>query len=120
MPRVFAATVVRLRYLVVAAWIAAAAATTVYLPGLGNGEPLELGGLIPDDSPAVEAGARSQELFAVPLIADTAVVERDPQGLSAEEQAASSSGPSTPRSRRRAATRSLRAPGPNTKELFPG
>ena len=87
-PRVFATVVVRLRWLVVAAWIAAAVATTVYLPGLGTGEPLELGGLIPDDSPAIEAGARSQELFSVPLTADTAVVERRESGLSTDEQEA--------------------------------
>ena len=61
----------------------------VYLPGLGAGEPLELGGLIPDDSPA-DRGRRSasQQLFSVPLTADTAVVERDPAGFSAEEQEA--------------------------------
>ena len=88
MPRVFASTVVRLRYLVVAAWVAAAVATTVYLPGLGSGAPLELGGLIPDDSPAVEAGARSERLFSVPLTADTAVVERNPDGFSDDEQEA--------------------------------
>ncbi|HSE82366.1 MAG TPA: MMPL family transporter [Gaiellaceae bacterium] len=86
MSRIFSSAVVRLRYLVLAGWIAAAVATTVYLPGLGSGEPLELGGLVPDDSPAVQAGVRSQELFSVPLIADTAVVERDPGGLSADEQ----------------------------------
>jgi RND superfamily putative drug exporter len=68
-------------------WIAAAILVTAYLPGLGSGEPLELGGLIPDDSPALQAGARSQELFPVPLVGDTAVVERDPSGLSEEEQA---------------------------------
>ncbi len=88
MPRVFATVVVRLRWLVIAAWIASAVATTVYLPGLGTGEPLELGGLIPDDSPAIEAGARSQELFSVPLTADTAVVERRESGLSTDEQEA--------------------------------
>jgi RND superfamily putative drug exporter len=86
--RFFASAVVRLRHLLLAGWIAAAVATTLYLPGLGSGEPLELGGLIPDDSPAIEAGARSNELFSVPLIADTAVVERDPGELSAEEQTA--------------------------------
>ena len=79
---------VRLRYLVVAAWIAAAAATTIYLPGLGSGEALELGGLLPEDSPAIDAGERSQRLFDVPLTADTAVVERDPNGFSAETQEA--------------------------------
>ena len=88
MPSAFASILVFLRHLVVVAWIAAAAATAVYLPGLGSGEALELGGLLPEDSPAIEAGERSQELFPVPLTADTAVVERDPEGFSAEAQAA--------------------------------
>ena len=88
MPKAFASVVVWLRYLVVAAWIAAAAATAIYLPGLGSGEPLELGGLLPEDSPAIDAGERSQQLFTVPLTADTAVVERNPEGFSAETQAA--------------------------------
>ena len=88
MPKAFASVVVWLRYLVVAAWIAAAAATAIYLPGLGSGEPLELGGLLPEDSPAIDAGERSQELFTVPLTADTAVVERNPEGFSTETQAA--------------------------------
>ena len=35
---------------------------------------------------AIEAGARSQQLFSVPLTADTAVVERDAAGFSVEEQ----------------------------------
>jgi putative drug exporter of the RND superfamily len=88
MPKVFASVVVRLRYLVVAAWIAAAVATAVYLPGLGSGEALELGGLLPEESPAIDAGERSQQLFTVPLTADTAVVERNPEGFSAETQQA--------------------------------
>ena len=88
MPKAFASVVVWLRYLVVAAWIAAAAATAIYLPGLGSGEPLELGGLLPEDSPAIDAGERSLQLFSVPLTADTAVVERNPEGFSAETQAA--------------------------------
>jgi putative drug exporter of the RND superfamily len=79
---------VRLRYLVVAAWIAAAVAVAAYLPGLGSGEALELGGLIPDDSPAIQAEKRSSQLFEVPLTADTAVVERAPGGFSNEEQEA--------------------------------
>ena len=88
MRQAFATWVVRLRYVLIAAWIAAAVATTLYLPGLRSGEPLELGGLVPDDSPAIEAGARSQQLFSVPLTADTAVVERDEAGFSVEEQRA--------------------------------
>lgn len=118
MPSAFASIIVSLRHLVVVAWIAAAAATAVYLPGLGSGEALELGGLLPDDSPAIDAGERSQELFPVPLTADTAVVERDPEGLSAEAQAAIV---------RRAVDVSTQDGGIrfalpilNTQELFPG
>jgi RND superfamily putative drug exporter len=117
-PSAFASILVFLRHLVVVAWIAAAAATAVYLPGLGSGEALELGGLLPEDSPAIEAGERSQELFPVPLTADTAVVERDPEGLSAEAQAAIV---------RRAVDVSTQEGGIrfalpilNTRELFPG
>ena len=88
MPKAFASVVVWLRYLVVAAWIVAASAATIYLPGLGSGEALELGGLLPEDSPAIDAGERSQQLFSVPLTADTAVVERNPEGFSAETQRA--------------------------------
>ena len=95
MPRVFASVVVWLRYLVVTLWIAAAAATAVYLPGLGSGEALELGGLIPDDSPAIQAGERSQQLFSVPLTADTAVVERAPRASRRRSRRRSSSEPWT-------------------------
>ena len=121
MPRVFASVVVWLRYVVVALWIAAAAATAVYLPGLGSGEALELGGLIPDDSPAIQAGERSQELFSVPLTADTAVVERAAEGFSREEQqaivqrAVDVSGEEQGEGEIRFALPIL-----NTRELFPG
>jgi putative drug exporter of the RND superfamily len=87
-PRVFASVLVSLRHLVVAAWIAAAVAVAVYMPGLGSGEALELGGLIPDDSPAIQAEKRSNEVFDVPLTADTAVVERAAAGFSRDEQEA--------------------------------
>ena len=118
MPSTFASLLVRLRHLVVVAWIAAAVGTAVYLPGLGSGEALELGGLLPDDSPAIEAGERSQELFPVPLTADTAVVERNADGFSAAEQEAIV---------RRALDVSTQEGGIrfalpilNTQELFPG
>jgi RND superfamily putative drug exporter len=120
-PRVYASALVWLRYLVVAAWIAAATAVAVYLPGLGSGQALELGGLIPDDSPAIQAGERSQELFAVPLTADTAVVERAAEGFSRQEQEAivqravdASGGEQAEGSVRFA------LPILNTEELFPG
>ena len=121
MPKVFASLVVWLRYLVVILWIVAAAATAIYLPALGSGQALELGGLIPDDSPAIQAGERSQQLFSVPLTADTAVVERAPEGFSREEQEAivqravdASSGEQAEDAVRFA------LPILNTRELFPG
>jgi putative drug exporter of the RND superfamily len=87
-PRVFASVLVGLRHLVVAAWIAAAVVVASSMPGLGSGEALELGGLLPDDSPAIRAEKRSDEIFDVPLTADTAVVEREPRGFSRGEQEA--------------------------------
>jgi putative drug exporter of the RND superfamily len=119
--RAFAISIVRLRYLVIAAWIAAAVAATLYLPGLRSGEPLPLGGLVPDDSPAVEAGARSQQLFSVPLTADTAVVERDEAGFSVEEQRAIVERAVDATTQERGGDEILLAfPILNTKELFPG
>ncbi|HEY3070569.1 MAG TPA: hypothetical protein VGJ34_09670 [Gaiellaceae bacterium] len=85
--RLFASTVVKLRFVIVLAWLAAAALTAALLPGLGSGEPLALGGLVPKDADALRVGERSAELFRVPLIADTVVVQRNPNGLSAGAQA---------------------------------
>jgi RND superfamily putative drug exporter len=59
----------------------------LFLPSLGSGEPLALGGLVPSDAPAVRVGQRETELFRLPLTADTVVVQRDPGGLSKEAQA---------------------------------
>ena len=85
--RVFATIVVRLRWLVVAAWLAAAVAATLWLPSLQQAESSSLGDLVPADAEAVKAAERSQELFSVPITAQTAVVQRDPDGLNAEAQA---------------------------------
>lgn len=70
----------RLRYPVILAWIAIAAAATVYLPSLGE-DAGDLGIPVPDDAPALRAEARSAELFGYPLISRTLVVQRDPAGL---------------------------------------
>jgi RND superfamily putative drug exporter len=85
--RLFAHVVVGLRWLIVPAWIAAAAASALYLPSLGSGEPLALGGLVPSDASALRVGQRETELFRVPLTGDTVVVQRDPDGLSTAAQA---------------------------------
>jgi len=85
--RLFARGVVGLRWALVPAWVAAAAASALFLPSLGSGEPLALGGLIPSDAPAIRVGQRETEVFRLPLTADTVVVQRDPGGLSREAQA---------------------------------
>jgi putative drug exporter of the RND superfamily len=85
--RLFARLVISLRFLLVPAWVVTAAASAVYLPGLGSGEPLELGGLVPKNAEAIRVEQRSAELFHFPLTTDTLVVQRDPHGLSRDAQA---------------------------------
>ena len=82
----FATIVVRLRWLVVAVWLVAAAAATLWLPSLQQAESASLADLVPEDAEAVRAAERSTELFSVPLTAQTAVVQRDPDGLGEEAQ----------------------------------
>jgi len=84
---VLAGAVVGLRFLVVLAWIAAALAVTWWLPGLGEGEPLPLGGLIPENAESAQVAQRDAQIFGVPLTTDTLVVQRDANGLSAAAQA---------------------------------
>jgi putative drug exporter of the RND superfamily len=84
--RAFAATVVSLRLLVVAVWIAGAVAATLWLPGLQRSQSGALSDLVSKSSPALRAETRSQQLFGSPLTADTMVVQRNPQGLSLDEQ----------------------------------
>jgi RND superfamily putative drug exporter len=80
--RALAWLVVRLRWPIVIGWIAAAVAAVVYLPTLEEaGDENSLLGLVPQDADALAAGRRSTELFDVPVITHTAVVQRDPQGL---------------------------------------
>ncbi len=85
--RFFARVTVGLRWLVIPAWIAAALASVLYLPTLASGEPLALGGLVPRNAGALRVGEREARLFQLPLTADTVVVQRDPDGLSAGVQA---------------------------------
>jgi RND superfamily putative drug exporter len=85
--RAFAWTVVAFRFLLVPAWIAAAVLAVLWLPGLSQSQGGALTSLVASDSPAIRAENRSAELFGLPLTADTMVVQRDPAGLSADEQA---------------------------------
>jgi len=84
--RAFAWVVVALRHVVVLAWIAGAAAATLYLPGLDTAATSPLADLVPDDAKATKVAERSTRLFGSPLYTDTLVVQRDAAGLSPQEQ----------------------------------
>ncbi len=79
--------IVRGRWLVVALWVAAAAYVAVALPTIREAQVGALGDLVPRDAEAIEAEQRSHELFRFPLLSRTVVVQRDPAGLGAAEQA---------------------------------
>jgi RND superfamily putative drug exporter len=116
----FGSTVVGLRLVIVPAWLVAAALTAAFLPGLGSGEQLALGGLVPKNADALRVGERSAELFKIPLIADTVVVQRDPDGLSAGAQArAVARALAVSRRSRRASGIAFALPVTNTLGLFP-
>jgi RND superfamily putative drug exporter len=84
--RSFAWTIMRLRYLLVAAWILGAILAAIYLPAPGADQSNLLGTLIPSDAPALQAEARSFRHFRLPLLARSAVVQRNPRGLSPAAQ----------------------------------
>jgi putative drug exporter of the RND superfamily len=79
--RGYAWLVVGLRHIIVLAWIAGAVAATLYLPGLGGAASSPLADLVPKDAGATNVAERSTKLFGYPLVADTMVVQRDPEGL---------------------------------------
>jgi putative drug exporter of the RND superfamily len=79
--RAYAWVVVGLRHIIVLAWIAGAVAATLYLPGLGGAASSPLADLVPKDAEATKVAERSTKLFGYPLVADTMVVQRDPEGL---------------------------------------
>lgn len=83
----WAALVVRGRWLVLAAWVATVVVTSVSLPTIREAQVGALGDLVPRDAEAIDAEIRSAELFRFPLLSRTVVVQRDPEGLSAEAQA---------------------------------
>jgi RND superfamily putative drug exporter len=84
--RGFVWLVIRLRWLVILGWIAAAIASVTYLPGLGETEEASLGGLVPQDARALTTERRAFDHFSVPLLSRAVVVQRDPEGLSVAEQ----------------------------------
>ncbi len=83
-----AGLVVRLRWLVVALWLAATLACVLFLPTIREAQTGALGDLVPVDAEAIQTEQRSAELFTFPFISRTQVVIRDPGGLNARIVAA--------------------------------
>ncbi len=75
--------IVRLRWPILLGWVLATIAGIVYLPSLEDaGDETSLIGLVPENAEAIETGVRSAELFDVPVITHTHVVQRNADGLS--------------------------------------
>jgi RND superfamily putative drug exporter len=81
----YAGLVVALRWPILAAWAVAAVyvALNVAAP---TSSPGDLISLVPKHAPALEAARRAAGAFGVPFAAEISVVERDPRGLSLQEQ----------------------------------
>jgi RND superfamily putative drug exporter len=71
---------------VVAFWITVAGVAVAYLPALGSGGH-DLEQLVSSSNPAVQSELRSIDRFGFPVLSRIAVVQRDPNGLSAAAQA---------------------------------
>ena len=107
--RGYAAVVVGLRHIIPLAWIAAAVAATVALPSLGDAPAAPLDDLAAKGGSAANAQALSTRTFGFPLATDTAVVQRDPRGLSPDAQRRQLEAALAVRNRRDPALEPLRA-----------
>ncbi len=75
------------RWLVLAFWVAATVAATIWLPSIGESQSGALGDLVPRHAKAIETEQRSFALFGFPLLSRTLLVERAPGGLTAAQGA---------------------------------
>jgi putative drug exporter of the RND superfamily len=86
MSAAFAWLLVRLRLLVVPAWIAAAVLATASLPSFTDRPASATGGLVPTSSGSLAVEKQGVEAFGTPLLSRIAIVQRDPDGLSLAAQ----------------------------------
>ncbi len=85
--RWYARAVVRLRWVIVAAWVIGSVALAMSLPTLGEGGGSgQFSGLTTPDNPAIQTEIRSFREFGFPVLTRVAVVQRNPEGLSPEAQ----------------------------------
>jgi RND superfamily putative drug exporter len=87
--RALARTIVWLRFLILAAWIAGAILATVQLPSAFEAEGSDAESLVPHSSQAIEVEEKAVKTFGEPLISRTMVVAARPQGFSAAALSAS-------------------------------
>jgi len=110
--------VVKLRFLILAAWLALAIAASLHLSQFGsNSGPIVT--LVPSGAPALRTLATSEKLFHVPAQAEFAVVVRSPGGLSAGDLAAVTAQAVRTDTTTGGAVR-FALPITNTLKLFPG
>jgi len=83
----YARWTVKWRWVIIAFWVIGLL-VLVFAPAIGTGGD-QLASIIPLDSPAIRAELRSVQEFGFPLSSRTAVVQRDPNGLSVFIQAES-------------------------------
>lgn len=83
-----ASAIIRARWIILVVWLAAAAASVLYLPPIERAGGAALGALVPERADAIEAELRSKTEFAFPLLSRTVLVQRDPGGLNADQQLA--------------------------------
>jgi RND superfamily putative drug exporter len=81
----YSRAVVFLRAPVIVLWIAAAVAATLFLPGLSNSSTAPIGDIVPEHAKATAAEQRAFELFKSVSTTDSAIVQRNPKGLSQRE-----------------------------------
>ncbi|HEX6020397.1 MAG TPA: MMPL family transporter [Solirubrobacter sp.] len=96
--RLYAWTVVALRYPIVLGWIAALAAAIALLPWLSGSSTAPLDDIVQADAQALVAQERAVKLFGSTIASDSIVVERNPNGLNrdqAEAQLRAASEPNT-------------------------
>ena len=86
MSAAFARLLVRLRWLVVPAWIGAAVLATAVLPSFTDRPASATGGLVPTSSGSLAVEKQGVEAFGSPLLSRVAIVQRDANGLSADAQ----------------------------------
>ncbi len=85
--RLYAAAVVRLRWAIAIGWISLAAVLSLFLPTLEqSGGAGGFQGFAEPDNPAIQAEIRSFQKFGFPVLTRTAVVQRNPDGLSTGTQ----------------------------------